>query len=180
MEGANDFAMMKEIVTRHFSRLLEEKEPLPDLMIVDGGKGQLSSAIDALVGCAVLRFPSSDLPSGTRRYSFPAAAIPWFSTGTGAPSNCCRPSGTSRTGFAVTYHRALRLRTIRTSILDEIPCIGDVRKQALLKEFGSVARLRRVSPEEIARRVEGIGLETARAIADYLEKHPSTGGMDVQ
>ena len=82
--------------------------------------------------------------------------------------------------FAVTYHRALRLRTIRDSILDEIPCIGDVRKQALLKAFGSVARLRRVPPEEIARRAEGIGLETARAIADYLEKHPSTGDLDVQ
>ena len=82
--------------------------------------------------------------------------------------------------FAITYHRALRLRTIRDSILDEIPCVGEVRKQALLQAFGSVTRLRKASPEQIAARAEGIGLETAAQIADYLAKHPATGDFDIQ
>ncbi len=82
--------------------------------------------------------------------------------------------------FAITYHRALRLRKIRDSILDEIPCIGEVRKQALLKAFGSVTRLRRATPRQIAEKAEGIGIETAEQIADYLKKHPATGDFDIQ
>lgn len=180
VEGANDFAMMKEIVTRHFSRILEEKQPLPDLMIVDGGKGQLSSALDALVALRCPPFPVIGLAKRNEEVFIPGSSDPVVIDRNRSALKLLQAIRDESHRFAVTYHRALRLRTIRDSILDEIPCIGEVRKQALLKEFGSVARLRRVTPDEIARRVEGIGLETARAIADYLEKHPSTGEMDVQ
>ena len=81
--------------------------------------------------------------------------------------------------FAITYHRALRLDTIRNSILDEIEGIGENRKAALLREYGSVRALRRApSPEAIAARVPGIGLEFARAVYDYLEKHKPDGKIN--
>ncbi|OQA87076.1 MAG: UvrABC system protein C [Lentisphaerae bacterium ADurb.Bin242] len=180
VKGADDFAMMKEIVTRHFSRVLEEKQPLPDLMIVDGGKGQLSSAVDALVALRCPPFPVIGLAKRNEEIFIPGSNDSILLDRSRSALKLLQSIRDESHRFAVTYHRALRLRTIRDSILDEIPCIGDVRKQALLKAFGSVARLRRVSPEEIARRAEGIGLETAKAIADYLKKHPSTGGLDVQ
>lgn len=180
VEGANDFAMMKEIVTRQFSRMLEEKQPLPDLMIVDGGKGQLSSAVDALVSLRCPPFPVIGLAKRNEEVFIPGSGDPVIIDRDRSALKLLQAIRDESHRFAVTYHRALRLRTIRDSILDEIPCIGNVRKQALLKAFGSVARLRRVSPEEIARRAEGIGMETATAIADYLEKHPSSGEMDVQ
>ena len=71
------------------------------------------------------------------------------------------------------------MRTIRNSILNEIPCVGEVRKEALLKSFGSVTRLRKATPEQIAARVEGIGLKSASEIADYLARHPASGDLDV-
>ena len=81
--------------------------------------------------------------------------------------------------FAITYHRNLRLDAIRNSILDEIPGIGEARKTAILKEFGSVRSLRRApSPKAIADRVPGIGIEFATIIFDYLKKHQPDGKVN--
>ena len=80
--------------------------------------------------------------------------------------------------FAITYHRSLRLKTIRNSILDDIEGIGEARKKAILEEFGSVRSLRRASPEDIARRVKGIGEEFARQIWTYLQTHKPDGEID--
>ncbi|MBR5679448.1 MAG: excinuclease ABC subunit C, partial [Clostridia bacterium] len=74
--------------------------------------------------------------------------------------------------------RELRLKTIRDSLLDEIEGIGEARKTALLREFGSVRALRNATPEEIADRVNGIGIEFARTISDYLAKHAPDGSVD--
>ena len=180
VEGANDFAMMREIVTRHFTRLLSEKLPLPDLMIVDGGKGQLSSAIDALVALRCPPFPVIGLAKRNEEIFIPGSPDPVL-IGKDRPAlKLLQAIRDESHRFAITYHRALRLRKIRDSILDEIPCIGEIRKQALLKAFGSVTRLRKASPEQIAARAEGIGLETAKQIAEYLILHPATGDFDIQ
>lgn len=81
--------------------------------------------------------------------------------------------------FAITYHRNLRLDMIRNSILDEIEGIGENRKAALLREFGSVRALRRApTPESIAERVPGIGMEFAKTIFDYLQKHQPDGKIN--
>ncbi len=180
VEGANDFAMMREIITRHFTRLLSENQPLPDLMIVDGGKGQLSYAIDALVALRCPPFPVIGLAKRNEEVFIPGYSEPILIAKDRPALKLLQAIRDESHRFAITYHRALRLRTIRDSILDEIPCVGEVRKQALLKAFGSVTRLRKASPEQIAARAEGIGLETARQIADYLEKHPTTGNFDIQ
>ena len=180
VEGANDFAMMREIITRHFTRLLEEKQPMPDLMIVDGGKGQLSYAVDALVALRCPPFPVIGLAKRNEEVFIPGYSEPILIDKNRPALKLLQAIRDESHRFAITYHRALRLRTIRDSILDEIPCIGETRKQALLKAFGSVTRLRKASPEQIAARAEGIGPEMAAAIADYLEKHPATGDFDIQ
>ena len=180
VEGANDFAMMREIITRHFSRLLEQQLPLPDLMIVDGGKGQLSYAVDALVALRCPPFPVIGLAKRNEEVFIPGWSEPILIDKDRPALKLLQAIRDESHRFAITYHRALRLRTIRDSILDEIPCIGAVRKQALLNAFGSVTRLRKATPEQIAARTEGIGLETAVQIADYLEKHPATGNFDIQ
>ena len=180
VEGANDFAMMREIITRHFSRLLTGRQPLPDLMIVDGGKGQLSYAVDALVALRCPPFPVIGLAKRNEEVFIPGYSEPILIDKDRPALKLLQAIRDESHRFAITYHRALRLRKIRDSILDEIPCIGEVRKQALLKAFGSVARLRRATPRQIAAKTEGIGLETAEQIADYLEKHPATGNFDIQ
>ena len=179
VEGANDFAMMREIITRHFSRLLNEQLPFPDLMIVDGGKGQLSYAVDALVALHCPPFPVIGLAKRNEEVFIPGYSEPILIDKTRPALKLLQAIRDESHRFAITYHRALRMRTIRNSILDEIPCIGEVRKQALLKAFGSVTRLRKAAPELIAERVEGIGLNTAVQIADYLKKHPSSGDLDI-
>ena len=180
VEGANDFAMMHEIITRHFTRLLNENQPMPDLMIVDGGKGQLSYAVDALVALQCPPFPVIGLAKRNEEVFIPGWPDPVIISKDRPALKLLQAIRDESHRFAITYHRALRLRKIRDSILDEIPCIGEVRKQALLSAFGSVTRLRKATPEQIAARTEGIGLETAVQIADYLAKHPATGDFDIQ
>ena len=75
--------------------------------------------------------------------------------------------------FAITYHRELRKKEIEKSLLDDIPGVGKIRKKQLLKEFGSVAALRRATPEEIARRISGLGENTAFRISHAIRKERS-------
>ena len=180
VEGVNDFAMMEEIVTRHFTRVLEEKKPLPDLMIVDGGKGQLSYAVEALVKLRCPAFPVIGLAERNEEIFIPGWSHPVILDKSRPALKLLQAIRDESHRFAITYHRALRLRTIHNSILDEIPCVGPSRKKALLTAFGSVTRLRKATPEQIVERTEGIGLGIARQIADYLEKHPATGNFDIQ
>ena len=177
--GSNDFAMMREAVSRHFFRLLEEKLPLPDLLIVDGGKGQLSSAVDALVKLNCPPFPVIGLAKRNEEVFIPGRSEPILIDRERPALKLLQAIRDESHRFAVTYHRALRLRTIQNSILDEIPNIGSARKRAILEAFGSVHRLRKASVERICAKVEGIGPEMAQSIHDYLEKHPPTGNFDI-
>ena len=170
--------MMKEAVTRHFSRLIEEGRPLPDLLMVDGGKGQLSSAIDALVAIHCPPFPVIGLAKKHEEVFIPGESESIRLPIDGAAVKLLQAVRDEAHRFAITYHRELRLKTIRDSLLDEIEGIGEARKAALLREFGSVRALRSATPEEIARRVNGIGIEFARTICDYLAKHASDGSVD--
>lgn len=177
--GANDFAMMSEAVQRHFSRLIDEKRQLPDILLVDGGKGQLSSAIDALVKVRCPAFPVIGLAKKNEEIFIPGSSDPVV-LDRGRPAlKLLQAIRDEAHRFAITYHRALRLRRIQDSILDEIQGIGENRKKALLSEFGSVHRLRNATPEEIARRVSGIGLEFAKTICDYLASHSPVGQSDI-
>ncbi len=177
--GANDFAMMKEAITRHFTHLLEKPETLPDLLMVDGGKGQLSSALEALVAVKCPPFPVIGLAKKQEEVFIPGRSEPYLIPHDRPALKLLQAVRDEAHRFAITYHRNLRLDTIRNSILDDIAGIGENRKAAILREFGSVQSLRKVpTPEAIAERVPGIGLEFAKTIFEYLKKHKPDGKIN--
>lgn len=171
VEGQNDFAMMNEVVKRYFSRLLEEKRPLPDLLMVDGGKGQLHLALDALISINCPPFPVVGLAKKNEEIYIPGRSEPVVLDRDRPALKVLQALRDEAHRFAVSYNRQLRLKRISESLLDEIPGLGEARRNSLLREFGSVAMLRKASAEEIASRVRGIGAEFAATIHDFLQTH---------
>jgi excinuclease ABC subunit C len=171
VEGANDFAMMHEAVFRYFSRLMKFGLPRPDLLMVDGGKGQLSSALHALVEADVPPFPVIGLAERNEEIYLPGRSEPLVLDRHKPALRVLQAVRDEAHRFAVSYHRELRMKRLEESILDGIEGLGKVRKTLLLREFGSVAEIRKHSAEEISRRVDGIGKIFAETIVEYL-KHP--------
>lgn len=167
VEGSDDPRMMAEAVRRRYSRLVEEEKQLPDLLIVDGGITQLRAARAVLDGLGI-GLPSVGLAKQFEelvRDEKPSVRLPKGSPGravvTGLRDEAHR--------FAITYHRNLRRQRIQESALDEIPGIGKKTKERLLNHFGSFARLRKATVEQL-RQAPGIGPKTAEQIRAVLEK----------
>ncbi len=165
VEGSDDPRMMAEAVKRRYSRLQREGAPLPDLLIVDGGITQLRAARAVLDGLGV------DLPSVGLAKQFEELVrdgLPALRLPKGSPARAVVTGLRDEAHrFAISYHRELRARRIRESALDEIPGIGKKTKERLLKHFGSFARLRRASLEEL-QAAPGIGPKTAGLIFETL------------
>ncbi|MBM3319713.1 MAG: excinuclease ABC subunit UvrC [Candidatus Eisenbacteria bacterium] len=166
VKGIDDVASIGEIVGRRFRRLLAEGDPLPDLVLVDGGKGQLAAA------CAALREAGAE---GTEAASLAKREEEVFRPGV---SEAIRlPNGPGLRllqrirdeahRFAITYQRRRRAEGTERSALDAVPGLGAERKRALLLRFGSVARVRAATAIEIAR-VRGIGPILAERIRAHL------------
>jgi excinuclease ABC subunit C len=169
VEGPNDFAMMAEVIRRRYGRLKEEGGGLPDLVLVDGGLGQVHAAraeLDALgleqvrVGGLAKRFEELFSDRTNKPVCFekdsPALIV-------------LQQLRDEAHRFAIAYHRELRSKRIRESELDEIPGIGERRKRQLLQHFGSVARLKRARVEDIAS-IPGFGGEMARLLHQCLSR----------
>ena len=167
---SDDFAMMNEAITRHFSRLLKEKRPLPDLLVVDGGKGQLSAALDALVAIKCPPLPVIGLAKRFEEIYLPGRSEPVVLDRHDAALRMLQALRDEAHRFAITYHRSLREKRINSSLLDEIPGIGEVRKRQLLKAFGSVRNLAKADANIIALRIPGIGQNTAKKILEILNR----------
>lgn len=167
---SDDFAMMHEVLVRHFGRLLEEKRPLPDLVMVDGGKGQLSSAVDALVEIGCPPLPVIGLAKRNEEIFLPGRSEPVVLDRHDPALRMLQALRDEAHRFAISFHRELRNKLIEQSMLDEIPGIGEIRKRQILRAFGSLRALRKASPEEIAEKVPGIGAEIAGKVHDALHK----------
>lgn len=167
---SDDFAMMHEVLVRHFGRLLEEKRPLPDLVMVDGGKGQLSSAVDALVEIGCPPLPVIGLAKRNEEIYLPGRSEPVVLDRHDPALRMLQALRDEAHRFAISFHRELRNKLIEQSMLDEIPGIGEIRKRQILRAFGSLRALRKASPEEIAGKVPGIGAEIAGKVHDALHK----------
>ena len=165
---SDDFAMMHEVLVRHFGRLLEEKRPLPDLVMVDGGKGQLSSAIDALVEIGCPPLPVIGLAKRNEEIYLPGRSEPVVLDRHNPALRMLQALRDEAHRFAITYHRELRNKRIEQSRLDEIQGIGDTRKKQLLRAFGSLRALKKATPDEIAEKVPGIGEALAEKILAAL------------
>ena len=150
--GADDPASMAEVIRRRFTRALAEKEALPDLVLVDGGITQLRAARAVL---DELGLPSQRVAGIAKQYEElfhdPANAAAPLRFASGSPAlRVIQQIRDEAHRFALTYHRKLRARRIQESVLDDIPGIGRKRKEKLLAHFGSLARLRRATAEEIS------------------------------
>ncbi|GAB4370632.1 MAG: excinuclease ABC subunit UvrC [Calditrichia bacterium] len=151
-ETPDDFAMMREVVYRRYKRVLEEKLEMPDLILIDGGKGQLSSALQVLNELGIADQPIIGLAKRLEEVYLPGMSesqnIPKRSAGLKLLQHIRDESHR----FAITYHRKLRSKQTLKSPLDDIPGIGPKRKQMLLKTFGSLKKIREASKEELMER----------------------------
>ena len=170
VEGPDDYASMKEVVWRRYKRAVEENTPLPDLLITDGGKGQMS-AVKEVVDDLGLNIPIAGLAKDNRHrtnellFGFPPQSIglkqgtPLFNLLTRIQDEVHR--------YAITFHRDKRSKRQTASELDEIKGIGEKTKNALLKEFKSVKRLREATPQEWT---AVVGEAKARILQKHFDK----------
>ncbi len=167
VEGADDFASMQEVVRRYFERRIKDEKPLPDLIVVDGGKGQLSAAHAALVEVGLTDRPLISLAKREEEI---------FVWGREEPLKLSRRSPALRLlqqardeahRFAVTYNRKRRTMRTVTSELLKVPGIGPVKRRRLLQEFGSVQGVRDAGEEAIAK-LPGFNADRARKLLESL------------
>ena len=182
--GQNDFACMAETIRRRYTRLLRERDgspvspspapiPLPNLILIDGGKGQLGAARAELEKLGLAHVPIIGLAKEFEEIYLPDSPEPLrLSHESGALKLLQRVRDESHR-LANTYNAKLRLRKISESILDEFPGIGGRRKAALLKKFGSVQRLRLATVEQIAQ-VPGFGGKAAAELKTFLDARSSS------
>jgi len=165
--GQDDFASIAEVVQRRYSRLQREARPMPDLILIDGGKGQLGMACAELAKLGLGKIPVIGLAKEFEEIYLPDQNLP-LRLGLDHPAvkllqrirdECHR--------VANSFNAQLRLKKISESVLDEFPGIGDARKAALLKKFGSVSRLKLATLEQIAE-VSGFGGKAAAALKAFL------------
>jgi excinuclease ABC subunit C len=175
---SNDVAMMREVLERRFAREAKEGSRFarrPDLLIVDGGKPQLSAAVAAMAETGIEGVPVVALAKREEELYVPGWDRPALLPTGSASLYLVKRVRDEAHRFAIAYHRDLRGKAMTASILDEVPGVGPTRKKALLKEFGSVKRLREASVEEIAA-VRGISGEVASDVAAFLAPWDEGGG----
>ena len=170
VEQSDDFAMMREVIRRHYSRKIRENIPLPDLLMVDGGKGQLSSALEALAEIDCPPMKVIGLAKKQEEIFIPGESESILLDRHSVALRLLQAVRDEAHRFAVGYHRKLRLRRLQESLLDDIPGIGEKRKQLILQHFGSVRQLRQASVDEIMRRIPGVGRIFAERLVDFLRK----------
>jgi len=177
--GQDDFASMHEMLYRRFTRLLEEQARPPDerrrrfsyppsLIVVDGGRGQLSQATDVLAQLG-LSIPHIGLAKRLEEVYFPDRPDPLLIPRGSEALFVLQHIRDEAHRTAVAYHRSLREKRALRSPLDDIPGVGPSRKQALLKRFGSLAKIRAASVEELAA-TKGVGPAMAAAIHEHLHE----------
>jgi len=160
---------MEEVVGRRYRRLAEEGSPLPDLIVIDGGRGQIGAALKAFVAIDAMPPAIIGLAKKHETIIFPDERAPLNLPLDHPGLNLLQRLRDEAHRFANTYNAELRSRRIRESILDDFPGLGPVRRAALLAYFGDISRLRAASPEEIAA-VEGFGGKLAAELHVFLQR----------
>ncbi len=166
VEGPDDFASMREIVYRRYSRILHEGGELPDLIIVDGGKGQLSSAYAVL--CALEIEDKVEIVGLAKRIEevfFPNDSLPYYLSRTGEPLKVVCHIRDEAHRFGITFHRQKRSNAFINSQLEQIEGIGSKSVTALLRRFKSVSGVKKASAEELS---EVVGATRAEKIISFF------------
>lgn len=167
--GNDDFRAMEEVVGRRYRRLAEENRPFPDLIVIDGGKGQVSAALRAFLILDLSPPPLIGLAKKEETIVFPDEREAVNLPARDPALRLLQRVRDEAHRFANTFNADLRSRLLRESILDDFPGLGKVRRTALLDHFRSIDRLRRASPGEIAA-VRGIGPRMAAQLHEFLRQ----------
>jgi len=171
VKGADDFASMQEVVERRYSRILDEGNPMPDLIMVDGGKGQLSSAREILRKLGLERQPIIGLAKRLEEVYVPAQSDPLSIPKTSAGLKLLQQIRNEAHRFAITFHRTLRIQRILHTELDLVKGVGKARAKELLEAFGSVQGVKFASEEQLA---EIVGAVVAGRIKEYFVDDPGS------
>ncbi|MEK0286921.1 excinuclease ABC subunit UvrC [Caldifermentibacillus hisashii] len=172
VEGPDDYESMREVVRRRYSRVLKENLPLPDLILIDGGKGQIEAAKDILQNELNLEIPVAGLVKDDKHqtsnllFGDPLEVVPL--TRNSQEFYLLQRIQDEVHRFAITFHRQLRGKTLFHSILDDIPGVGEKRKRQLIKHFGSVRKMKEAALEDF--RAIGIPVHVAETIMETLKK----------
>ena len=177
--GPNDFAMMKEVITRRYSRLSpdyeKETDPndsmfiKPDLVLIDGGKGQLGMAVEVFKELGIEDVPLVGLAKKFEELYVPGRSQPIILPRKSTALHLLQYVRDESHRFAITFHRQLRGNAFTKSELDNIPGVGKKRKQALLGHFQNLDAIKSASVDEISE-VKGINPKLAQTIHDTLKK----------
>ena len=166
--GADDFASMREILTRRYTRLLEEGAELPDLIVVDGGKGQLSSAYSVLQELGIAeRVPIVGLAKRLEEVFYPNDSMPYYLSRTGEPLKVICHLRDEAHRFGITHHRNRRSKNFIQTGLEGIEGVGEKSITALLRHFRTLSNLSKASLDDIAKIV---GQSKALKVVEHLQK----------
>ncbi|MHC1759456.1 MAG: excinuclease ABC subunit UvrC [Negativicutes bacterium] len=167
VEGSpDDFASMQEVTLRRYR---EAKEPLPDLIVIDGGKGQLSSALEVIRGVGLVEIPVIGLAKEFEHIFRENISEPLVLPRHSDALRLVQQIRDEAHRFAVGYHRKLRAKRNLVSVLDHIKGIGAKRRQTLWKHFGTIGRIRAASEEELAS-APGMNITAAQAVFQFFRQ----------
>ena len=167
VEGPDDFASMKEVLTRRYTRLMTEGEELPQLVIVDGGKGQLSAAVEAFSEMGIRgKVALVGIAKRLEEIYFPGDSVPLYIDKNSESLRVVQRMRDEAHRFGITHHRNRRSKGQTVSILDGIKGVGSVTRETLMKHFKSLKRLRSAEEKEIA---AVVGAAKAKIIIEGLK-----------
>jgi excinuclease ABC subunit C len=167
VEGTDDFASIQEVVRRYFERRLNDEKPLPDLIVIDGGKGQLSAAYAAISEVGLADRPLISLAKRDEEVFIWGREDPLRISRRSPGLRLLQQARDEAHRFAVTYNRKRRTMRTVTSELLKVPGIGPVKRRLLLKEFGSVQGVREAGEDAISR-LPGFNADRARKLLESL------------
>jgi len=168
--GADDYAMIQETLRRRFKRGLTSKGTwaiIPDLVLIDGGKGQLNAALELRQELGLDSIPMASLAKENEEVFIPGNPQPVHIAKDSPALHILQRARDEAHRFAISYHRKLRHKEGITSVLDNIPGIGPRRKKALLRRFGSIEAIKEASSEELSQ-IQGVTPALAQKVKEYL------------
>jgi excinuclease ABC subunit C len=172
VEGPDDFASMREVIQRRYRRLLDEQGTMPDLIMVDGGKGQLSAAREVLLELQKGDQPIIGLAKRLEEVYIPGASEPELIAKASGGLKLLQQVRDEAHRFAITFHRSLRAKRTLQTELDLIQGIGKTRAKELLEAFGSVQGVKFATTEQLA---EVVGEKVANKIKEYYADTTESG-----
>jgi excinuclease ABC subunit C len=168
VEGPNDFASMEEVVFRRYKRLLDENQPLPQLVIIDGGKGQLSSALKSIDDLGLRgKIAVIGIAKRLEELFYPGDSAPLYLDKKSETLKVIQQLRNEAHRFGITHHRDKRSKSALNSSVETIPGIGEKTMLTLIKHFKSVKRLKLATEKEIS---DVIGVAKAKKISEFYKK----------